>query len=314
MSDHRPRAFVLLNPQARGGQGEKLWSRVEPAVAAHLRPDVCPSDLDGVWREKLHRALDSGVRTFAAAGGDGTISALVDALTRNDAGVPTEELLFGAVGLGSSNDYHKPFDTVVAKVPLRVDPSSPGWRDICAVRYTDEATQREVLRHFVVSASMGITSEANAFFNDGDALMKKLKRLSTGAAIAYAALRTIAKYRNIPVRIHLGSEQIDAPMTNLCVLKTQYVSGSFRLDVPVACDDGAMGVALAHGLSRSGAIRTLLGMLRGRFVGLPGRRFESCRELVVESEAPAALELDGEVFRTRRVRFESGNRRMRTCR
>ena len=53
-------------------------------------------------------ALARGTRVFIAAGGDGTAHALLNALVDAPGRPPLDALALGAVGLGSSNDLHKP--------------------------------------------------------------------------------------------------------------------------------------------------------------------------------------------------------------
>ncbi len=57
-------------------------------------------------------------------GGDGTVHALVEALALAPRRPPLDHLTLGAVGLGSSNDFHKPVGRRVGGVPVRLSP----WR------------------------------------------------------------------------------------------------------------------------------------------------------------------------------------------
>lgn len=309
----KPEALVVLNPAAHGGKGRKLWTRVAPAVAGRLIPLVVEIDPDRGWHAAVRRAVDDGIRVFIAAGGDGTVNALGNALIDSRNGHPLEDFTLGAVGLGSSNDYHKPFANRVRGIPLKTNPDAPYMRDVCRARYI-AADGSEHLRHFIVSASMGATAEANAFFNSGDRFQRWLKPRWTGGAILYSALATIATYRNIPARMSLDGEELDCGITNLSILKTPYLSGSFRFDTPVAKDDGLLSVNLCAGLTRWATLGALADLARGRFMGRPGRHHWQAQSLTVVPARPAALELDGEVTVIRKVVFDLLQERIRECR
>jgi diacylglycerol kinase family enzyme len=271
------------------------------------------TDPDHGWHAAVRRAVQDGIRVFIAAGGDGTVNALGNALVEARDGHPLEAFIIGAVGLGSSNDYHKPYADRVRGIPVKANPEKSRPRDVCRARYV-AADGSQHQRHFIISASMGATAEANAFFNSGDRIQRWLKPRWTGGAILYSALATIATYRNIPARMVLDEEEFESDVTNLSVLKTPYLSGSFRFDTPVAKDDGYLSVNLCEGLSRLSTLGTLVDLARGKFIGRPGRRHWQARRLTVEPDRPAALELDGEVTVVRKVVFDVLEERIRECR
>ncbi len=306
----RPPCLVLLNPAAGGGRGRARWERVRDAVDAVCRERVVETDLAGEWRSAIRGALEDGTRLFIAAGGDGTVSALADALARGP--VPLGECTLGAVGLGSSNDFHKPFTRTVAGVPLRIAPSGD-WRDVCVARYT-APDGRPHSRCFLISASVGVVAEANAFFNDGDAAQRWLRTRWTGAAIVRAAIRTISTYANIAVRLRSARGSRAAAVTSLSVSKTAYVSGMFRFGESVAPDDGLLAAHLCEGMSRVEALRALADLARGRFEGRPKRRHWKAPRVALAACEPVALELDGEVVRASRVTFGVLREQVKLCR
>jgi diacylglycerol kinase (ATP) len=304
-------ALVLLNPAAGGGRGLARWKRAQGAVAAVCRPRIIETDLAGEWRGAVRRAIADGTRLFIAAGGDGTVSALAEALVRERRGRPLDELTLGAVGLGSSNDFHKPFGRTVAGVPVRIQ-LSEDRRDVCVARFAgpDGAVHTKC---FVISASVGLVAEANAFFNQGDRVGTWLRGRWTGAAILYAAQHTIATYRNIGLRVRAAGRTEEAVVTNLSISKTPFVSGMFRYDASVRPDDGLLAVHLCEGMSRSEALRALVDLARGRFEGRPKRRHWNAARVAVAAPRPVALELDGEVWQARRVVFGVLDEQVRVC-
>ena len=308
----RPVAVVLLNPAAGGNRGMARWQRTESAVRDVCEPRVVETDLGGEWRFAVHQEIENGTRLFIAAGGDGTVSALADELARARGWIPLDTFTLGAIGLGSSNDFHKPYGRTVAGVPVRIVPSDQR-RDLCVARYTapDGATHT---RCFVISASVGVVAEANAFFNDGNGRERWLRGSWTGGAILYAALHTIGAWRNLAVRLRSGERTERAAVTNLSVSKTPFVSGMFRYDRSVAPDDGLLAVHLCEGMSRTQALGALADLARGRFEGRSKRRHWNSWRLALAADAPLALELDGEVVQARRVTFGVLREQVKLCR
>ncbi len=306
----QPAGLVLVNPASGGGRGRARWERVRDATDALRHARVVETDLAGEWRSAVRCALESGTRLFIAAGGDGTVSALADGLARGP--VPLGECALGAIGLGSSNDFHKPFARTVAGVPVRIQPSDDR-RDVCVARYT-APDGRTHTRCFLISASVGVVAEANAFFNDGDAAQRWLRARWTGAAIVRAALHTIATYANVGARLRSVRGSEATAVTSLSVSKTRYVSGMFCYGESVAPDDGLLAAHLCEGMSRLEALRALADLARGRFEGRPKRRHWKAPRVALAAREPVALELDGEVVRASRVTFGVLKEQVRLCR
>ncbi len=307
-----PAAVVLLNPAAGGNRGLARWRRAEGAVRDVCEPRIVETDPGGEWRFAVRQAIEDGTRLFIAAGGDGTVSALADELARARGWIPLDEFTLGAVGLGSSNDFHKPYGPRVGGVPVRIVPSD-GRRDLCVARYAaPDGTVHT--RCFVISASVGLVAEANAFFNDGGEAERWLRGTWTGGAILYAALHTIGTWRNLALRFRAGGRTERAAVTNLSIAKTAYVSGMFRYDRTVAPDDGLLAIHLCEAMSRREALGALADLARGRFQGRPKRRHWNSWRFTVAADRPMAVELDGEVVRARRVSFGVLREQVKLCR
>jgi diacylglycerol kinase (ATP) len=299
------RALVLLNPNARRGQGRDRYAVVRPAIDELFDTRIAetePAGNDGAVRA----ALDDGIRTFIAAGGDGTVNVLVDALVRLRGTLALDDLTLGAVGLGSSNDAHKPVEREIAGIPVRIDAQRALPRDVGMARW--ESGERA----FIVSASVGVTAAANALFNREDPVLRHLKRWWVDGAIMWAGVRTIVTWRNLSATLVVNGTSSAIAVTHLGVAKTPWLAGGLHYDTPV--EPGRFAVNLCEGMSRLRTIRTLAALARGRFRGLPGTHSWSAPGASVVLDSPCDLELDGEVVRACRVSFELLHERIRLCR
>lgn len=304
--------FVLLNEAARHRKARKLWGRIEPHLREYGAVEVITLDTHARWEQELARAVECGHRHFIAAGGDGTVGSLVDSLVRVSRPGELKNFTLGAIGLGSSNDFHKPYAQFLAGVPVRIDRRSVSFRDLAQVTYSDpDGASRE--RYFAVSASIGVVAGANALFNDPSGVIRSVKVCSTNLAIAAAAVTAIVGVRDQPLRIESGyfSEQVS--VTNLSIAKTRHLAGAFTYDAPVLPNDGLLSVNLCESMSRWQLFRTLIGLCRGRFCGLPKTRSWSDRSITVVGHAPFNLELDGELVKATRAHFRVLPNAIRVC-
>jgi len=297
-----PLPVVLLNPSCNYGTGRRRWDKVSDG----LRGRIGDFDLiefgpaDGT-KGFVAGALDSGARFLIAAGGDGTVNVVLNALFElGRAG----EVTLGAVGLGSSNDFHKPLreGNSIAGHPARVDPSSARPIDVIRIDYAD--TGAIGTRYCLLNASIGVTAEANAFFNSRSSVIRALQRVSVDAAVTAAAVRTMLGFRNIACRIKVDdAAELELAVSNLAAVKRPNCAGSLCYDTPVAPDDGRMAVNVAYGLSFFGRIAAFAALSRGRFSGRPGTITSYGAKAEVSSGSSFAVEFDGEVVEASRAVF-----------
>jgi len=309
---YRPPALIVLNPAARGGTSARRFEAVRPSVESNFEALLVVGRSDGQWIADLHRALSRGVRVFIAAGGDGTAHALLNALVNAPRRPPLHEVTLGAIGLGSSNDLHKPVRARIDGVPVLLDASRAAPRDVVHCRYASGSTTNDAC--FLVSASLGLTACANARFSDSDATAHGLRKASTPLAIAWAAISTLAYWRNLNATVRIdGNEPMKVALSSLNVLKTEWISGRLHLGHSAAPDSGDFDVALAIGLGRLRLAFDILALLRGRFDGRPGHWRALARSLDVWLEDKTALELDGEIASAEEVHFDIFPERIRLC-
>jgi diacylglycerol kinase family enzyme len=306
---------VFLNPQSHHGRGWARWRRIEgellrrlPAFA--LEEIASPEELPHC----VASALGRGETRLIAAGGDGTVNLLLNAIMASP--VAAHEVTMGAIGLGSSNDSHKPFrpEAFVRGVPVRIDFDNASLTDGIRLEYEQPDGRRDT-RFCLNNASVGITAEANAFFNSRPAWLRAVHRVSANAAGMAAALRTLLTFRGVSCRMTAadGGEQALA-VANVALLKNPHVSGSFCYDIPIQPDDGQLGIAVCEQLSLLETVRMLVALRRHRFQGRPKTSSWLASAFSLSSECPFALELDGEVVQARSVRCTVVPRAVRYCR
>ncbi len=311
--------IIAINAAAAGGSSLRKWRRIEEALrATDPPPEIFLLNGSTSTAAMLRSALERGETRFVAAGGDGTVNALVNSLLSVTTPSQRRKIQLGAIGLGSSNDFHKPLVSggMIEGVPTRINFQDSPSRDIGTVSF--QTIGGFQTRYFIVNASIGITAEANLLFNRSGLLLGVLKRSFTPAAILYAAIKTIFPYRNIGVGLSRpGQNKRNLSLTNLALLKNPNVSGSLRYDAVIPPDDGLLHAYLFTGLNKPGLLRLLLTLSKGcTCVAKRDPRVESFTEssMIVTSARPFALEFDGEVVAARIAQFGILPRHLRVCR
>lgn len=306
---------LFLNTRAAGGTALKKWRTIESAFCRRYWPVEVfdPQDIDEL-RLLLQQAIRSGETDLVAAGGDGTVNALLNSIcTLEDSNI-IASIRLGAVGLGSSNDFHKPFlrEQFIDDIPCKLDFRRCSYRDVGQLSFQENGTR--VRRYFLANASSGVTAEANRFFNDPTPMLAFLKRRSTSAAILFAAVRSILLYRNVECTLQFGNnDQHRTHLTNLAVMKNPYVSGSFSYDTPVLPDDGAFAINLSENMSKIELWHLLYSLSRGRFTNLDHTRSGSHPSITISSERPLAVEYDGEIVTTCSAEFTVLQKYLQVC-
>lgn len=317
---------IVLNPRGNHGRALRKWERLlgtsyakeKGLQDASIFPGICEDDpvaLHGELVRWIGGRLRAGARNFVAAGGDGTVHFLLNALfeARRAADPEAGEIRLGAVGLGSSNDFHKPFAQpgriVEAGVPCRLEFEDAFPHDAGRIEADDAAPF-----HFLVNASVGATAEGGRRYNQAGPVVRFLKRHWLDAAIALVGVSTLARYRPFPVCIGLdGRLPRTVFLTTLGVVKNVHFGGKLRYDTPQAPDDGRFGVHVCGRVSRLRMFRMFRALGRGCFSAFENTWSGTASVVEVESDSPFSLETDGEMTSARRAVFRILPREVLAC-
>ncbi len=297
------RILLFVNQNANSGTARRKWERIRSRVLKRLPPETTILEYrsyNGIEAQLDHH-LSRGVDGIISAGGDGTLNWLINTLM-DFRGVDLHRFFIGAIGLGSSNDFLKPAGEFVNGIPVRLNFNNMVRSDLGKVTFTN-TRGNDITRYFIINASLGVTSEANLFFNHGDQLLNFLKKKAKHLAIFYAAIRAILFYKNFAATLgtESGTEKIN--ISNLGVIKNPFVSGGLRYDQAIGKDDGKLGLNYCNNMDKIELLKTLLDLARGKFSGQAKRVSCFIKSLSIETEKTVALETDGEVFQGTNFRF-----------
>jgi diacylglycerol kinase family enzyme len=308
------RKSVILNLNCKGGKGLKYWKKISPFLEKSYGPlsiHVSADKAKSIYTMK--NLLFRGQRTFISAGGDGCVNLLINTIIANKKQIPLSDFTIGALGLGSSNDFHKPVVEKIQNVPVRLNDEKPILRDVGEIVYLDKSNKQKKI-YFLISSSAGIVAEGNENFNQGGPFLNFLKKRFTQLAIFWTFFQTLRSFRNIPLKLKVDDKEVlNLDVSYLAVSKTPYISGMFHFDEMISRNDGRFLVKILHDCSRIDLIRCMLKLMNGREEGIPNLVTRFVKTLEVSSRDPFVLECDGETQTTTKSKFQMYKEMVKEC-
>jgi diacylglycerol kinase (ATP) len=287
--------IIVVNPYCHQGKGWQRWMNIRDDVNRRLGLSASEIILEKgvVLEDTLSPVLDSNQTIIISAGGDGSIHYLVNYLLS----LPQqqlEQITIGAIGLGSSNDFLKPYESKIQGIPVRININGPALQhDIGVVDYSC-ANGEAKRKYFIVNASFGVTAEANWKFNHPGPVLQWLKRTSTASAILYTAVSTIFQHHNTDCIVQFNQQEYKTAITNVNILKLPFVSGSFYYKQPIQRDDGWLSLNICSQMNRWEMITALHYLQHGIFNSSQKKQIAYGTSFQLSSASPVVFECDGE--------------------
>jgi diacylglycerol kinase (ATP) len=236
--------------------------------------------------------------TLISAGGDGGIHHLINLCHLVYTKEELSMIKFGAISLGSSNDFHKPI-TLIQNYSYKVS-NSTYKQDLieCCLHLNSNETQ---IKYCAVNASVGATATGNYFFNTNK-VVQKIKKYSFELANAYTLLNLLLKPFNQTFNLQLllsDGENIysqNSNFTNIAILKNPHVSGSMRYDTNINPNDGFIDVALIDKINSFNLLKVIIDLHLGKFKGKAFTHTYRCTEIKLSSKQTFSMEIDGELY------------------
>lgn len=305
--------LVLINKNSGGGTAIKKWERIQKHLIILNSQYISIINTDQSIDQLILDSFNNGNTDFVVAGGDGTINFFLNRCMKLFKTEILRNIKIGAVGIGSSNDFQKPFspENIIDGIPYRLNFKDAVCRDVGCLIYKSNGMLDK--KYFLINASVGITAEGNNSFNNPDYTLRYLKQLNTQTAITYAAVKNIFTYNNFTATVKINGESFNAEVSNMGIIKSPYFTGTLRYQSNPKLDDGLFDVHLYQSLSRF----ELLKLFNNLSKGLPDKKFNrkiwKANKIKISSEEEFAVEFDGEVIKTKWVEFSIIPRLIKVC-
>jgi Sphingosine kinase and enzymes related to eukaryotic diacylglycerol kinase len=266
---------MFFNPSSGGKTSPaELLALQQAAADAELEVVRVTPEID--CAALIRQRMSEGLRLFVAAGGDGTINAVIQPLVNTDA-------ILGVIPLGTYNHFAKDLG-----IPL-------AWREALDVITSGATTTIDAARvndrFFVNNVSMGLYPEHVARREE------KGRDYPRWKARLYAAFATLRKYPHVAVTLESEHHQEVIRTHVLIISNNSYDLSRLGIEAPRrALVEGRLSVYWLPHVRRLALTRFVAHYLAGRVHETPGfRSFRTSRVRVHSSKKRFHLGVDGEL-------------------
>jgi len=295
--------IILLNKNSGGGTALRKWDRIYRKLKLNGSTETFIVGVNGSTDKFILDLIKKGETDFVIAGGDGSINYFLNLVMSSVEQNILKQIKIGAVGIGSSNDFHKPFhpNNTIGNVPYKINFKDAVERDVGCLLYEKDG---ELLKkYFLINASLGITAEGNNLFNNPDFILRSLKKMSTQSAITYTVIKNILTYKNFKVTIGGYNESFTATISNVGILKSPFFTGKLRYQSDPLPDNGLFDVHLYHSLSKVKLLKLFYNLSKSKSDISLNKKFWRTDRIKISSETKFTVEFDGEVITTKSAEF-----------
>ncbi|MGW4498741.1 diacylglycerol/lipid kinase family protein [Micromonospora sp. NPDC004336] len=276
------RAALVVNAHSRRGRQLYEETRSRLVAAGFTLLATCPVDRPAELERSLAAAVDLGPDLLVAAGGDGTIGTAARLLAHRD-------VALGLLPLGTTNNFARTLG-----IPLDLD---------AAVAVLTDGKVIDVDLGLV--GSMRFTNHVGIGLS-ADVMLStppRLKRVAGRLAYPATALALLARHRPLRAAVRAQGREHEFVTHQLYVANGGFHAGRV-ITADANADDRLLVAYPVGGPTRRGLLRdTARNAATGHRRTLGDEPFLAVRELWLETDRPAPVEVDGEPYGETPVRI-----------
>lgn len=280
---------IILNPNAGRGDGAKrrpeLEALLKQAASALPNPpewEVLLTEKPGGGVERAEQAIERGADLVVAAGGDGTLHEVLNAVF----GKPVR---MGLIPVGTGNDSAR---TLGMGTDLALS-----IQTILTGRVQKIDVGRTQGRYFINVAGCGFDAVV------ADRVNRGVKFLHGTAAYIAGMLLSIGKMRPVPMRLTLDDDAQEIRAILCSIANTRSYGGGMWIAPDAQVDDGLFDVCIVGDTSVLEFFEAFPRVYKGTHVTHPKVKIVRAKRVRVETEKPLPVLVDGEVIGTTPAEF-----------
>ena len=279
-------ARVILNPYSNRWNSQKRWGEAEAGLrSAGVDFDMVVSEGPGHIAELTRQALKDGFSPLIAAGGDGTIGEIVNAMAHvSGVGAPLTPL--GILPLGTANDM-----AYALKIPFDLGEAA---RVIAAgkIRPMDLGQANDI--YFANNSALGLEPYVTVIQN-------KITWIKGISRYLVAAVMAIMDRPRWDARLEWDGGSYDGPLSLVYIGNGPRSGGVFFMGPHADPFDGKLTIVYGYRASRMGMFALLPKTMKpdsGSYVESEGMYEFPVSWLKVHLKNPSPAHTDGELFST----------------
>lgn len=277
------RTKIIFNPKARYGEAAACLPRLEALLkAANINYEVSLTSREGDGARMAADAVAKGFRIVVAVGGDGVASDVAGALVGSD-------VIFGLIPTGSGDDFAKSL-LMSRDLEKAVEAIKQ-----CRTKSIDAGLVNG--RYYFNSLGLGL---------DGEVIVEKRRLTGLRDLRLYftATLKALSRYRGQRMSLDFGQGRIWFQALLVEIMNGRSVGGGYLLTPDASIDDGLLDICLIHQLSWPEFFLHVPKSFRGKHTHLKQVVMGKTTKVVVESESPISVQVDGELWPRAEKRYE----------
>jgi diacylglycerol kinase (ATP) len=277
---------AVVNPVAGHGQcGRRALAVIEVLCRQGLSVSVRTTGFAGEGVQIVREVVAQGFRNLLAVGGDGTANEVVNGIAQAGA---VGSVRFATLPLGTSNSFLRDFgqqevDRAVAAIVRGDAPPCDLLR--CRISLDGELREHWALNNIIV----GFGANVGALMN------RRLKFLGKAGYSAGVVIE-VARLTAPRMILQVDGAAIDQPVTMVNVANSQFTGGNMHISPGALVDDGLFDVLIIERLTRRQLLNAFPLIFSGRHVTHPLVRLVKGRRMVLSTERPLPLLIDGDII------------------
>lgn len=274
-------AKIILNPYAGRWNAQREIPQVERACAeVGLDYELTVTEGPGHGIELAREAVLAGFSPIISAGGDGSVSEVVNGMLEASGGEQPRPPL-GVIPLGSADDLAD-----MLELPKDV---TTACQAIVAGRERVLDLGRVNGRYFDNNSAVGLEPMVTV-------TQEQMTRVQGTPRYILAAVRTILSHRPWRMRLQWDGGEYVGETVLVSVGNTRRTGGAFYMTPRAEPDDGYLDFVFAEKIGRLKLLRLLPATFSGAHVEHPAVRYERTTRLSITCDPPTPIQADGELF------------------
>lgn len=238
---------------------------------------------------KAAQAARDGVSTIVAAGGDGTVNAVVNGLMKS--GASLEELALGVLPLGTGNvfAFNLGIDRDWRKACRVIRKGHTRRIDVGLAQAQDDKKKKPLSRYFLLMAGVGYDAKVI------EDTSLRLKYVLRDFAYVLKTLENVVRHQGTQITLTLDDDRIYANIAWLVMIGN---AASYAWNIKVTphaeLDDGLLDVCLIPYTNNLISIQQALQVLTGQHIERGVAQYWQVKSVRVESSPNVPVQLDGD--------------------